>query len=586
MTEHRGRLELTWTNKDLALLAHEDGSYEWVDPADHRIREIRLLRDAGAVGEVHPDTERTKDNLLIRGDALCALEALTSLPEFAEEFVGKVKLIYIDPPFNTGQAFQHYDDALEHSVWLTMMRDRLEQAKKLLSPDGSIWVHLDDVEAAHCRMVLDEVFGRDNFVATFIWQKVDSPSENREAIATDHDYIHCYSARPGGHDFTQRPDPSVLKAYRVAEDGTLYRDRLLRKNGKDSLRSDRPKMWFPITDPDGGEAWPIDDQGVERRWALGRETVERLQAEGEILWRKRPNAAGEERWVPYVREYPKENPTKPWPTIWTDVLTTRQSKAHLRKLFPGVPVFSTPKPEPLMKRILEIATKPGDLVLDFFAGSGTTAAVAHKLGRRWIAVERERDTIDTFMAPRLKMVVEGEDPGGITEEAGWEGGGGFRVLDVAPSMYEEDAGVIVLAEWATNGKLSEATAAQLGFEHEPDPPFCGRRRRIRLAVIDGHADEVLVRELVRSLADGEKLSLCATSLDPKAAELLAKLRPGSQARVIPEDILLSYRTPSAWRVSVAKPPSEVAGPAAGVSEEASAEDEKVAETAATAEAVE
>jgi adenine-specific DNA-methyltransferase len=221
-------------------------------------------------------------------------------------------------------------------------------------------------------------------------------------------------------------------------------------------------------------------------------------------------------------------------------------------MFPRETPFDTPKPERLMERITHIGSNPGDIVLDCFAGSGTTAAVAHKMGRRWVTVEREQNTIDKFVAPRLKKVVQGKDPGGITDSAEWKGGGGFRVLDVAPSIFADDSGVVVLAEWVTGGELSEAVAAQLGFTYDPQPPFCGTHGKVRLAVIDGHADKAAVRLLVKALGEGEKLSLCATSLDPEAGELLAKLKRGSQARVVPQDILLAYRTPSAWRVSVAR----------------------------------
>src|SRR6185437_3740403 len=176
--KYSGRLELTWTNKALRLLAHEDGSYEWVEPSDYRVAEVRLLHNAGAVGEVHPERQRARDNLLIRGDALHALTSLIELPEFAREYVGKVKLAYLDPPFNTQQAFAHYDDALEHSVWLTMMRDRLQSIKTLLAPTGSVWVHCDDSEQAYLKVMMDEVFGRDCFVATVIWENRYSRSND------------------------------------------------------------------------------------------------------------------------------------------------------------------------------------------------------------------------------------------------------------------------------------------------------------------------------------------------------------------------------------------------------------------------
>ena len=179
--EPSGRLELTWTNKHLRLLADEDGGYQWVPPADYRVAEVRLLHDVEEVGETRAERSRAKDNLLVVGDALNALTSLCELPELAREYVGKVKLVYLDPPFNTQQAFEHYDDALEHSVWLTMMRDRLVQINKLLSPDGSVWVHCDDSEQAYLKVMMDEVFGRDNFVAVVVWEKVYSPKSSARA---------------------------------------------------------------------------------------------------------------------------------------------------------------------------------------------------------------------------------------------------------------------------------------------------------------------------------------------------------------------------------------------------------------------
>lgn len=192
MATYEGRLELTWTNKHLRLLANDDGSYEWVAPSDYRVAEVRLLHGVGTVGEVAVERDRARDNLLIRGDALSALTSLIELPEFAREYVGKVKLAYLDPPFNTQQSFLQYDDALEHSVWLTMMRDRLVQVKTLLSPEGSVWVHCDDSEQAYLKVMMDELFQRENFVAIIIWEKFTT-RENRTDISTSHDYILVYA---------------------------------------------------------------------------------------------------------------------------------------------------------------------------------------------------------------------------------------------------------------------------------------------------------------------------------------------------------------------------------------------------------
>jgi adenine-specific DNA-methyltransferase len=198
LAQYEGRLELTWTNKRLALLADEQGNYEWVPPSDYRVAEVRLLDDAGSVGETRPMAHRAQENLLIRGDALNALRALGELPEFADELVGKVKLAYLDPPFNTQESFLHYDDALEHSVWLTMMRDRLVQVKRLLSRDGSVWVHCDDSEQAYLKMLLDELFGRQAFIATIVWQNRYS-RDSRPAIGPVHNYILVYA--PMGTDW-------------------------------------------------------------------------------------------------------------------------------------------------------------------------------------------------------------------------------------------------------------------------------------------------------------------------------------------------------------------------------------------------
>jgi adenine-specific DNA-methyltransferase len=245
---------------------------------------------------------------------------------------------------------------------------------------------------------------------------------------------------------------------------------------------------------------------------------------------------------PYRKSYLKDvRQGLTWPTLWCepDFPTAKTGSSEITKLF-GRGAFETPKPEGLLERIISIATRRGDVVLDCFAGSGTTAAVAHKLGRRWIAVERSRDTVDTYIAQRLAKVVTGSDPGGITKSVGWAGGGGFRVLEVAPSIYVEEAGVLVLANEATKSDLTEAVAAQLGVAYEPDAPFSGRRGQQRLAVIDGYADKWVAGSLIAQLADNESLLLCATALAPEISDDINGLRRGSEALVIPQDLLQRY----------------------------------------------
>ena len=546
MPGYEGRLELTWTNKYKRLLAAENGAYEWVGPSDYRVAEVRLLEDVGAVGDVGP--ERASDNLLIRGDALNALRSLARLPEFATHYLGKIKLAYLDPPFNTQQSFLHYDDNLEHSVWLTMMRDRLAQIRELLAPDGSVWVHCDDSEQAYLKAMMDEVFGRENFVATVIWEKADSPRMDAALFSSRHDYIVVYRESPAWKPNPLPMDPDEMAWFdQVDSEGRRYRRVLLRKWGANSLRRDRPNLFYPLIAPDGSEVLPIRSDGAEGNW---RWSKERYQAnEDKIEWVRQP-----EGWQPYVRQMASDATARPPETLWhhKDVDSNRQAKREVKALVANVDPFPTPKPERLLARIVFIASNPGDVVLDPFVGSGTTAAVAHKMSRRWLAIERETATVDTYVLPRLTKVVHGDDPGGVTEVTGWTGGGGFRVLDVGPSMFEADGGLVLLADSMSNGRLAEATGAQLGFTFEPEPPFAGRKGRSRLAVIDGVVNEDVVRILVSALGDGESIVICGTGIDPDARPVLRELRPGSSLRKIPAALLAEYRTGQQLQLELAE----------------------------------
>lgn len=368
-----GRLELTWTNKRLRLLADDEGGYSWVEPADFRVAEVRLLHEAACVAK--PD--RGTPNLLMRGDALHALTSLIELPEYRRRYVAQVKLCYLDPPFNTGQAFQQYDDALEHSVWLTMMRDRLVQIRDLLSDDGSVWVHLDDTEQAYCRVLMDEVFGRQNFVATIVWKKADSPRNSARHFSTDQDYILVFAKN------AENWRPNRLP--RTGETDAAY------KNPDDDPRG----PWVPgdpfankpyalglyeVTGPTGNRFGPPPG----RYWRVSEETFLELDRTGQVYWR----GGGDAR--PRIKRYLSEVGELVPRTFWDymEVGSSGTSSREARKLLPDVPVFATPKPEALLERVLTIGSNPGDIVLDCFAGSGTTAAVAQKMDRRWVTVER------------------------------------------------------------------------------------------------------------------------------------------------------------------------------------------------------
>lgn len=523
MARYEGRLELTWTNKHLRLLAHDDGSYEWVNPADYRVAEVRLLHDITTVGEV--GKKRAADNLLIRGDALNALTSLARLPEFATEYLGKVKLCYIDPPFNTQRSWLQYDDALEHSVWLTMMRDRLVQVKELLAPDGSVYVHCDFSEGHYLKVVLDEVFDRRNFRGEIIWKRT-----------TAHSDAHCWSEVTDVILFYSKGEKFVWNTPYVShnEDYLASKYRQLDPDGRrytlDNLTSPnpRPNMTYEW------KGYPPPTFG----WRYSRETMAELDAAGRIWY---PDSRSKR---PRLKRYLDESKGRVADNLWTDLPPVNsQAREDTR--------YATQKPEALLNRIIGASSMPGDIVLDCFVGSGTTAAVAHKMGRRWVGIEREPPTVADYALPRLTSVVAGEVQGGISQTVGWQGGSGFRVLDVAPSMFEAQDGLVFLAEWMVNGSLAEATAAQLGFQYGCDPPFCGQKGRTRLAVVDGLVNESVVRLLAGALPERERVVICGTGIDPEARDVLRALRPGSTLRKIPTALLDEYRSSRQLRLSTA-----------------------------------
>lgn len=539
---YRGRLELTWTNKELSLLAHEDGSYEWVPPTDYRVAEVRLLREAGAVGDV----SAADDNLLIRGDALSALTTITELPQYAERFVGKVRLAYLDPPFNTQQSFLQYDDALEHSVWLTMMRDRLLQIRKLLAPDGSVWVHCDDYEQAHLRVLLDELFGREAYIATVVWQNRYS-RDNRPAIGTVHNYLHVYAPAGSAWKHARNRIPRDEKSRRQYRNPNNDPSGPWRGIPLDVQAGHATASQFYEIETPGGA---VHSPSPGRAWSVTRERLDELIAQGRVYFGA--NGRGKPNLIRYLKD---DKGLVPW-TWWPqeEVGHNDEAKKEILSLFPDVDAFATPKPERLMERIIGIATDPGDIVLDCFLGSGTTAAVAHKMRRSWVGIERRHDTLDTFAIPRLSRVITGDDNGGVTDAVGWTGGGGMRILDVGPSMFDDDEGVVVLADWATNSALAEATAAQLGYAYDPDAPFCGRKGRSRLAVVDGLVSPTVIDLLIGPLGSDELLTVCGTSVDDDAATSLRGARPGSRVRKIPASLLSEYQDATRWRPRITELP--------------------------------
>lgn len=373
------------------------------------------------VGHVFGDATAAKDNLLIQGDNLQALKAL--LPFYR----GRVKCIFIDPPYNTKSAFEHYDDNLEHSQWLSMMLPRLQVLRDLLSEDGSIWVTIDDNEGHYLKVLMDEVFGRGNFVDTVIWQKADSPRNSARQFSSDHDYMFVYS---------KAGDWIPTKLERTEEANAIYTNPDNDERGPwlpGDPYANKPysRGQYTIVGPSGRSFSPPPG----RFWRISEEKLRELDANGRVWW----GPTGEAR--PSIKRYLSEVGNLVPRTFWSkdDVGSNRTSKNEMRALFPDSSSFTTPKPERLLQRVFSIATNPGDLVLDSFLGSGTTAAVAHKMGRRWIGIEMGEHAT-THCAPRLQKVIAGEQ-GGISAALSWQGGGGFQLLQLGAPLFDEQGDI-------------------------------------------------------------------------------------------------------------------------------------------------
>jgi adenine-specific DNA-methyltransferase len=433
------KLELTWIGKEnrprlepRILLEDRERSHH----AAHRVTDHDLF-----------------DNRLIFGDNLLALKALE------QEFAGKVKCVFIDPPYNTGSAFTHYHDGLEHSIWLSLIRDRLEMIRHLLSEDGSLWITVDDTEAHYLKVLCDEVFGRSNFIANVIWQKRFSPNSTAQYLSDSHDHVLVFARTRESWRRNLLPrDEKHDRNYKNPDNDP----RGPWTSGDLSARNAYSAGIYPVTTPSGRE---IAGPPKGMYWRVAKSKLIELDEDGRIWW----GAKGDN--VPRLKRFLSEVMEGIVPqTIWLqeEVGHTQEAKKEVMAAVPGdSEVFQTPKPERLLKRVLDLATNPGDLVLDSFAGSGTTGAVAHKMGRRWIMVELG-EHCHTHIIPRMQKVIDGQDPGGITESVGWKGGGGFRYYRLAPSLLEKDKwGNWVISREYNAAMLAEAICKLEGFSYAP-----------------------------------------------------------------------------------------------------------------------
>ncbi|KPW89482.1 MULTISPECIES: site-specific DNA-methyltransferase [Pseudomonas] len=432
------KLELTWVGKEnrpklepRILLADMEKSYH----AEARINESDIF-----------------DNRLIFGDNLLALKALE------QEFSGKVKCVFIDPPYNTGSAFTYYDDGVEHSIWLGLMRDRLEILQRLLADDGSLWITIDDNEAHYLKVLCDEIFGRINFVANVVWQKAYTSNQTAKHLSNTHDHLLCYAKN--------------INAFRI---GKLPRTEE-QKNTFSNFDNDPRGPWkaenlsagkfyaagqFEIVGPKGDTFLPPKG----RYWRCNEQQYKKWLEDARITFGK--NGSGRPMLKKFLAEMDDALTANTW-WIHEEAGSNKEASIDLKKMFGDQKdVFQNPKPEKLLHRVLTLASSPGDLVLDSFGGSGTTGAVAHKMGRRWIMVELG-DHCHTHIIPRLRRVIDGEDSGGITSLMGWKGGGGFRYYSLAPSLIVKDRwGNDVINPEFNAAQLAEALCKLEGFTYAP-----------------------------------------------------------------------------------------------------------------------
>jgi adenine-specific DNA-methyltransferase len=554
MSQKSKKLELTWYNKDKSLYYDpEKKKYQWVDKKDPRVSEPRILLEKAVYGD------KNTENILIKGDNLLALKAL--LPDYE----GKIKLIYIDPPFNTGAAFEFYDDGLEHSIWLTMMRDRIDLLHKLLNKRGLIFVHIDSREFARLKMIMDEKFGDDNFVSFITVQVKDVAGVGQQSLIFDvSEYILVYAKdykllREEGtlQTMTEVEIEGFVKGYNKAllNPGksklikTIQRLNIgeikiykcenyeIKKFRTSDSIDDYYKHFnnvFADYNPSGGTILQIRPEIPQK----GLSYIEYIPTKGKYAGQLIKTYFLNGRIVAWLKEVveKKKDGTLIKKQRLSNIWKFPNAALHLEG---GVEFKQSKKPEALIKLIIELATKPGDIVLDSFAGSGTTGAVAHKMGRKWIMVELGEHA-KTHIIPRLKRVISGEDQSGISKEVGWKGGGGFKYFELGDSLFvaDDDLRLTVLNPKVYNGDLIRAVLKVEGFKLlNPDNALHGISGRTIAHVTEQYLSQDYVNAIVREVGDkADYLIIYAKTISSKI-----KLPENVEVRKIPDVLLKKFK---------------------------------------------
>lgn len=508
MANQKQKLELTWIGKEIRpklepriLLEDPVKSYH----AAHRISDSDIF-----------------DNKIIFGDNLLALKALE------QQFIGKIKCIYIDPPYNTGSAFEHYDDGVEHSLWLSLMRERLEILHRLLTSDGLIFCSIDSVELFYAGALFDEIFGRANRVELFVWKKSYGGGAKSRFVVNQSEFVLCYAKDVALlPPLFLPPDEKAQKYYKFKDEHFPTRGPYRLQPLATTSNDERPNLRFPIRYQDQ-DIWP------EKQWQWSSDRVKRAMAVNGIVFTQRTGKITVS-YKQYLRdEDGEERQTKPTSII--DGFYTQHGTYESVALFGQENKFQFPKPEGLLRYIIEMATAPNDWVLDSFAGSGTTGAVAHKMGRRWIMLELG-EQCHTHIIPRLQKVVDGADPGGVTDVTGWEGGGGFRYYHLAPSLLKTDKwGNLVINKEFNADMLSEAVCKLEGYIYAPSDNLYWRHghssEKSFIYVTTQHLSREQLTQLNDEVGSNRSLLVCCSAFRGKPENY-----PNLELKKIPKAVL-------------------------------------------------
>ena len=554
MTIQDKKLELEWFGKNRSLYYDIDtGNYEWINKKDPRVSEPRILIEKNAFGEI----SESNLNILIKGDNLLGLKALL------QDYENKVKLVYIDPPFNTGNAFEHYDDGLEHSIWLTMMRDRLMLLKKFLTSEGLIFVHIDGHELARLKVLMDEIFGIDNYMNT-ITLTTNDPSgfkATADKLFTTSNFILVYARTNKGKHLKKL---FIEKEYDKQYSKYLYNrnehyskwhwenlsDVVAKKEGFNSVKDAIKTLGKEQFDAKIAEFAIVNSSNVFRLAVIqGGARAKRIDTinaskaqKGKIF--VHPNEDLQNFFIlngDQILFY--ENrlvnidgiklPGQLITDVWTDISCNGISNEG------GITFQNAKKPESLIKRVLEMSTDEGDIVLDSFAGSGTTGAVAHKLNRKWIMIELG-DHAKTHIIPRMKNVISGSDQTGVSKEVNWQGGGGFKYYELGDSLFvgDNDLRLTVLNPRVYNGALIRAVLKVEGFKLlHPDNALHGISGRTIAHVTEQYLNQQYLDAVLREVRDSaDYLIIYAKTISSKIS-----LPDNVEVRKIPDALLNKFR---------------------------------------------